>query len=214
MRICRSRKCPSRTKNEPVSPSCTSCETPALSAHDRLDCPFYNPARPLGGLGVLLCMLAGLTAALLVSLRIAGVTVLGPWSATAVFSAVTLGIAGVDLFALGVVFNYVVSLFAKRPIRQGLFGRPLLKTPLERHFWWLGLGVMAAGLALGGASLALGLRGWPLERLWLYLLAGTMLVLVGLQLDVFWVIIRVLAELAQREALARADLGLEPRGNE
>jgi hypothetical protein len=50
------------------------------------------------------------------------------------------------------------------------------------------------------------MRGWPVERLWLYLLAGTMLVLLGTQLVVFWVIVRVLEELSQREALVQADL--------
>jgi hypothetical protein len=68
-----------------------------------------------------------------------------------------------------------------------------------------GLAVIA-GLVFGGVSLVLGLEGWPIERLWLYLLAGTMLILVGLQLAIFWVIMRVLEELSQREALAKADM--------
>jgi hypothetical protein len=42
--------------------------------------------------------------------------------------------------------------------------------------------------------------------LWLYLLAGTVLVLAGIQLEVFWVIVRVLDELGQREALVKADM--------
>jgi len=37
-----------------------------------------------------------------------------------------------------------------------------------------------------------------MERLWLYLLGAAMLVLTGLQLSVFWVIMRVLEELNQR----------------
>jgi hypothetical protein len=118
-----------------------------------------------------------------------------------------LGIAGVDIFALGVTFNYLVSLFHKRPVRQGLFGEPIFKTPLDRQFWWMGLLGVLAGLAFGGVSLGLGLRGWPVERLWLYLLAGTMLVLVGTQLVIFWVVVRVLEELSQRDALVDADLG-------
>jgi hypothetical protein len=124
-----------------------------------------------------------------------------------VFAAVVLATAGVDIFALGVSFNYLVSLFHRRPIRQGLLGRPVFKTPLDRHFWWMGLLGVIAGLTFGGVSLVLGIRGWPIERLWLYLLAGTLLVLVGTQLVVFWVIVRVLEELSQREALVEADLG-------
>ena len=123
------------------------------------------------------------------------------------FAAVVLAIAGVDIFALGVTFNYLVSLFHQRPIRQGLFGEPVFKTPLDRHFWWMGLLGVVAGLAFGAGSLVLGMRGWPVERLWLYLLAGTLLVLLGTQLVVFWVIVRVLEELSQREALVEADLG-------
>ena len=47
---------------------------------------------------------------------------------------------------------------------------------------------------------------WPIARLWLYLLTGTVLVLVGIQLGIFWVIVRVLDELSQREALVKADM--------
>jgi hypothetical protein len=112
----------------------------------------------------------------------------------------------VDLFALGATFNYLVTLFHKRPVRQGLFGRPIFRTPLDRQFWWMGGLAGLAGLAFGTVSLILGLRGWPIERLWLYLLTGTMLMVVGIQLAVFWVIMRVLEELSQREALARADM--------
>jgi hypothetical protein len=166
----------------------------------------YNPVRILGGLGLGLFALGGLVAGVLIAMRIAGITTLGPWGVGATFFAVVLGIAGVDIFALGVTFNYLVSLFHKRPVRQGLFGEPIFEVPLDRHFWWLGLLGMLAGIAFGVVSLALGMRGWPVERLWLYLLAGTMLILLGIQLVVFWVIVRVLEELSQREALVEADL--------
>ena len=167
----------------------------------------YNPVRILGGVGLGLLAVAGLIAGVLIALRIAGITTLSPWGVGAVFAAVVLATAGVDIFALGVTFNYLVSLFHRRPIRQGLFGRPVFRTPLDRHFWWLGLLGIVAGLTFGGVSLVLGMRGWPVERLWLYLLAGTLLVLVGTQLVVFWVIVRVLEELSQRESLVEADLG-------
>ena len=68
------------------------------------------------------------------------------------------------------------------------------------------LGLLMIGLAFGVTSLILALRDWPVERLWLYLLAGTMLVLVGIQLEIFWVIVRVLDELSQREMLVKADM--------
>jgi len=171
----------------------------------------YNPVRILGGVGLGFAALSGILAAIVVAMRIAGITHLGAWGVTAVFAAVVLGLVGADLFALGATFNYLVSLFHRRPVRQGLFGRPLFKTPVERHFWWLGLLGILAGLVLGIISLVLGLSGWAVERLWLYLLAGTMLFLLGAQLVLFWVIMRVLEELSRRDELARADtLGRVP----
>jgi hypothetical protein len=166
----------------------------------------YNPVRLLGAVGAVLLGLGCLIAAALVALRISGTTTLGPWGIVSTFAAVVFGVAGVDLFALGVTFNYLVSLFHRRPVRQGLFGRPLFRVPLERHFWWIGLLAVAAGLAVGAISLALALSGQPTERLWFRLLAATMLILTGCQLDVFWVIVRVLDELGQRETRIQADL--------
>ena len=166
----------------------------------------YNPVRILGGVGLAMMALAGVLAAVLVGMRIVGITRLGPAGVTAVFSAVVLGIAGIDVFALGVTFNYLVSLFHNRPVQQELSGPSIFQTGLDRHFWWTGLLGVVVGLAFGAVSLALGLNGWPIERLWLYLLAGTMLVLVGTQLVVFWIIVRVLEQLSEREAAVEADL--------
>ncbi|MBN1178039.1 MAG: glycosyltransferase family 2 protein [Anaerolineae bacterium] len=169
----------------------------------------YNPVRLLGGVGSGLFGMATLIALVLAGMRVAGITELGPWGVASAFTAVVLGIAGVSVFALGVTFNYLVALFHKRPVRQGLFGRPLFKTPLERHFGWMGLLSVGVGLVLGVAGLALGLGGWTVERLWLYFLAGTMLILVGVQLVVFWVIVQVLDELSLRETKAQLDMACE-----
>ena len=110
-----------------------------------------------------------------------------------------LGLLGVDLLALGSTFNYLVALFHRGPVQQGLFGRQILSYPLDREFWWMGSLAILVGATFGLVSLGLGITGWALERLWLYLLAGTMLILVGIQLVLFWVIMRVLEELSQRE---------------
>ena len=168
----------------------------------------YNPVRILGmaglaGVGVAVLAVIGLVAA-----RLSGITNLGPWGVAALFAALVAGVTGVSLFALGVTFNYLVSLFYKRPVRQGLFGKPLFATPLDRHFWWMGLSSVAAGLGVGGVSLALGVGGWAIDRLWLYLLGSAMLVLVGVQLVIDWVLLRVLEELSQREALIKKDMGI------
>jgi glycosyltransferase involved in cell wall biosynthesis len=170
---------------------------------------YYNPARILGSFGLALFGISAVIAAILIGMRVTGTTVLGPLGVASTFIAVVFGIAGVDLFALGATFNYLVSLFHKQPVRRGIFGRPLFKTPLEHHFWWVGLLSIIAGLILGLVSFSLALGDWPIERLWLYLLAGTMLMLVGLQLFVFWVIMRVLEELNQRDIMIKNDLGTQ-----
>jgi Glycosyl transferase family 2 len=166
----------------------------------------YNPARILGILGlvmeaVALVILLGLLAA-----RLSGVTTIGGLGVAAVFSAMVLAVAGVSVFSLGVTFNYLVALFTRRPMRQGLFKKPLFKEPLERHFGWLGLLAVLGGLVLGLVSLVLGLQGWEVIRLWLYMLGAAMLLLIGIQLMIYWILIRVLDELSQREIQVQKDL--------
>ncbi len=166
----------------------------------------YNPVRILGSIGLGLIIIAGAILSVLVGMRIAGITQLRSWGVVSVFAASLCGVSGVTLFSLGATFNYLVSLFHKRPIRQGLFGKPIFRKPLERHFGWMGLLTVILGLTVGAGSLSLSLGGWPIERLWLYLLGAAMLLMVGLQLTVFWTIMQVLAELSQREAKVVQDL--------
>ena len=63
-----------------------------------------------------------------------------------------------------------------------------------------------AGLLLGAVSVGFGLSGWPVSRLWLYLLGSALLILVGVQLMISWVVMRILEGLNQRERLVKADL--------
>lgn len=165
----------------------------------------YNPVRILGLLGLALLLLAGLAGLGLVIARLQGVTALDAWGAAAVSGALVLGVAGVSLFALGATFNYLVAIFAGRPVRQGLFGKPVFRKPVENNFGWFGLALLLLGLALGITSLALGLGGWEVARLFLYLLGSALLLLSGLQLVIYWILIRVLDELSQREAQMQQD---------
>jgi hypothetical protein len=159
----------------------------------------YNPVRIFGLVGLAGVALAGLVTVGLVAARLAGVTNLGPWGVAAVYGALVAGVTGVSVFSLGVTFNYLVSFFFKRPVRrQGIFGRPIFKTPPDRKFGWVGLVSVGAGLGLGVFSLVLGLRGWEISRLWLYLLGSAMLILVGIQLMISWLQIRVLEEISRR----------------
>ena len=167
---------------------------------------YYNPVRILGGIGLGLAVVAGLIAVTVLGVRLSGTARLGPWGIAGVFVGGLCAFAGVTLFALGTTSNYLVSLFHKNPIRQGLLGRPLLKRPLERHFTWMGVVVGCVGFVIGITSLVLGLGGWPVERLWFYLLGAAMCLILGIQLTVFGVMTRVMSELSRRELEIDSDM--------
>jgi glycosyltransferase involved in cell wall biosynthesis len=167
----------------------------------------YNPVRILGmigslGIGIALLIFLGFVIA-----RLQGITTLGPWGVIAAFLALISSIAGINIFALGVTFNYLVSLFYKRPIRQGLFGKPIFKTPLDVHFGWVGLISIVVGMGIALVSLALGVQGWEVGRLWFYLLGSALLFLAGIQLIIYWLLLRILEEVSQREMLIKNDMG-------
>jgi hypothetical protein len=166
----------------------------------------YNPVRILGMIGIGGVAIAALTGLGLVLARLSGVTELGPWGVAAVFWALVSGVGGISVFALGTTFNYLVTLFYRQPIRQGLFGKPIFNPSLDHHFGWMGLVLFGAGLALGATSMVLGANGWEIARLWLYLLGTAMLILVGLQLMISWILMRALEELSQRDLLTKKDL--------
>jgi glycosyltransferase involved in cell wall biosynthesis len=158
----------------------------------------YNPVRILGLAG-----LVGIGAAILVGVallvyRLQGVTTLGPIGTYAVFAAVVCGAAGTSLFVLGASFNYLVSLFHRRTIRQGLFRSPLFHAPIERVFLPLGGAAILAGLAISLTSLVLSYRGWSIDRLWLYLSGSAMLIMIGIQLASSWLEMSILRDLSER----------------
>jgi len=169
----------------------------------------YNPVRILGIIGLVGLGLAFLFGLGLVVTRLSGITTLDPWNVAALFVALVLGVTGVSIYALGATFNYLVSLFYKQPIRQGLFGRPLFKISLDNYFGWLGFAVLVVGLATSFITTLLGINGWAIDRLWLYFLGSAMFILVGVQLIIYWILMRVLEELSQRDILIQKDLGVE-----
>lgn len=167
----------------------------------------YNPVRILGLIGLAGIIVAALVLIGLIVARIGDTTNLGAWGVTAVFTALITSVGGISIFALGVTFNYMVSIFHKQPIRQGLFRKPVFKTPINHHFGWLGALALVLGIILGAGSLSLAIsQNWPIQRVWLYLLGSAMGTLVGLQLIIYWVLLRVLEQLSQREILAKRDL--------
>jgi glycosyltransferase involved in cell wall biosynthesis len=165
----------------------------------------YNPVKIFGFVG-----LGGMLVALLVGIgliiaRLSGVTTLGPWGVVALYWALVSGVVGISIFALGASFNYLVSLFYKTPVRQGLFGRPIISTPIENYFGWGGIILSLAGLIIAIVTLVLGMQGWELTRLWLYLLGSAMMILVGMQLFINSFLMRVLSELSKRSIEAEKD---------
>ena len=70
----------------------------------------------------------------------------------------------------------------------------------------MGLGALAWGFVLALVSLALGVQGWPVSRLWIYYLASASLSLVGLQLMLAWVQMQVLDALKARDNLIADDM--------
>lgn len=169
----------------------------------------YNPVRILGLIGFVGVGLAALIGLGLLIARLSGITSLGPWGVTAVFWMLVSAVGGISVFALGTTFNYLVGLFYNQPIRQGLFGKPIFTPSLDTHFGWMGLVGMVIGLILAVISVILGVQGWDIARLWLYLLGSAMFILAGVQLAVYWILMRVLEELSQRKMLTKKDLGIE-----
>ncbi len=159
----------------------------------------YNPVRILGLLGLVGIGFAAAVGLTLLAMRANGVTELGPGGALAVFGAVVAGTAGASLFALGASFNYLVSLFHRRPIRQGLFSKPLFARPIEQLFLPLAAALLALGCGVAASAGVLAYRGWPVERLWLYLFGSAMVILIGIQLAISWLEMSVLRELSRRD---------------
>jgi hypothetical protein len=69
----------------------------------------------------------------------------------------------------------------------------------------MGMASALGGLILAVATLALGVSGWEIGRLWLYLLGSAMLILTGVQLIIYWILLRVLDELSERDLRIEKD---------
>jgi glycosyltransferase involved in cell wall biosynthesis len=170
----------------------------------------YNPMRTLGFIGLGALGLAGLIALGVVVARLQGITSLGALGGFTLFLGLVLAVAGISILTLGISFNYFVALFHKKPVRQGLLGKPLFKRPITPYFGALGLVAVILALVLAGISLALGLRGMPMSRLWFYYLASASFALIGIQLIIAWVQMQVLEALKMRDSLVTEDLQGRP----
>ncbi len=163
----------------------------------------YNPVRLFGLAGFGTACLGLLVT--LVSILFATSGLNPEWFAT-LFAGLVLVSAGVNIFSTGALFNYIVSLFHRRQIRQGLFGRPLFRTPLEKQFGWLGLSSIAGGLLVYGVAVWQQWTELGSSAPWFAPAVSTIMVLTGLNLVAAWLLVVVLSELSQDELKATRDM--------
>lgn len=176
----------------------------------------YNPVRILGLLGSVALGGAAMAGLAIVVLRLQGITELGPWGVFSVFVALLLGVVGVSMVSLGISFNYFVALFHRRPVEEEARDKkPIFAPTLDRHFGWFGALTALGGLGLGATSLILGLNGWEINRLWLWLVGSALFTLMGLHLFISWVQMRVLEALSERQVRIFQEMGMDfPREKE
>jgi glycosyltransferase involved in cell wall biosynthesis len=165
----------------------------------------YNPVRIFGGVGVALLLLGLLVGGLPLLAHLAGNQT--DWPFPRLFGALVLVVAGITLYTTGTSFSYIVALFHKRPIRQGLLGPRGNGRKIEKHYWWLGLLAVLAGVGLYAAAVLFNLTAPSNSASWFVPVASALMVLTGVQLVSAWGLARVLAELSLRDGLAAHDLG-------
>src|SRR6266545_5941713 len=106
----------------------------------------YNPVRIFGGVGAALLLLALALGAAPLLAHLVGAQ--AGWPFPRFFGALVLAVAGITLYTTGTTFSYIVALFHKRPIRQGLLGPRGNGRKIEKHYWWLGLLAVLAGVVV------------------------------------------------------------------
>ncbi len=166
----------------------------------------YRPVRVWGGIGLALGGVAAVIAALLVIDLAMGGTLLNGYAPFAAFLMLVLGVLGASIFSFGVMFSYLVAIFTQKPVRRGMFGRIIFDPPLDYYFGRIGGVAAIGGAVISGIGLALLATGWGLAQLWVWLVLGALLIVVGAQLGMSYLVIRVLEELARRDASAQRDL--------
>jgi glycosyltransferase involved in cell wall biosynthesis len=166
----------------------------------------YNPVRVWGGVGLAMGAVAFVLAALLVLDWLTGNQTLGAVAPFAAFLMLVFGVLGASIFSLGVMFSYLIAIFTDKPVRRGMFGRVIFDPPLDYSFGWVGMLTASAGIVVSVAAFVMSMQGMGLAELWLWFLLGALLIMVGVQLGVSYVVIRVLDELTRRQASAQRDL--------
>jgi glycosyltransferase involved in cell wall biosynthesis len=164
----------------------------------------YNPVRIFGGLGIVLLLAGIVVGGLPLLAHLLGMQ--ASWPFPRLFGALVLVVAGITLYTTGTSFSYIVKLFHKRHIRQGLFGPRGNGRRVERHYWWLGLLAVLAGVGVYLAAAVFDLTNPAMAASWFAPVASALLVLTGVQLVSAWGLARVLSELNERDGQAARDL--------
>lgn len=168
----------------------------------------YNPVRIFGGMGLILLLAALLAGAGALVGYMGGAERTLPFPTF--FGALVLAVAGVTLYTTGTSFSYIVRLFHRRPIRQGMFGGRGNGRRLEKHYWWLGFLLVLGGIVSYIAAAAANLTAPTSAAPWFAPVVSALLVLTGVQLVSAWGLARVLAELSLRDTRALDDLSGAP----
>jgi glycosyltransferase involved in cell wall biosynthesis len=164
----------------------------------------YNPVRIFGGFGMALMVAALLLGGIPLFSHIIGWR--NDWPFPQMFGGLVLAVAGITLYTTGTSFSYIVALFHKRPIRQGLLGRRGNGRKIERHYWWMGFLAIFLGVSSYGAAVFFDLTNPALAASWFAPVVSALLILTGVQLVGAWGLARVLAELSARENKTDLDL--------
>jgi glycosyltransferase involved in cell wall biosynthesis len=164
----------------------------------------YNPVRIFGGLGLVLLLLGIVVGGLPLLAHLFGMQ--AGWPFPRLFGALVLMVAGIMLYTTGTSFSYIVKLFHKGSIRQGLFGPRGNGRRIERHYWWLGFLAVLAGVGVYLAAALFDLTNPAMSASWFAPVVSALLVLIGVQLVSAWGLARLLAELSERNGRAARDL--------
>ncbi len=162
----------------------------------------YNPVRLLGGLAIVAMVLAVLALIPWFSAYSSGVQDRSGYTYFVIAAMIGI-ITAVNLFSMGTAFNWLVGLFHRRPVRQGLFGRPIFNKPLEMKFGTIGAALIVFGTVLFLFGVITAKGGTPE---WIILVPSAMFVITGVQLGTVWMIIKTLATLSERDTKAAGDL--------
>ncbi len=166
----------------------------------------YNPVRVWGGVGLALGAVAALLALLLVADVAMSNTLLGAFAPFAAFVMMVTGVVGASIFSLGVMFSYLIAIFTDKPVRRGMFGRVIFDPPLDYSFGWFGMLAAGAGIVISLVAFVFSLQGVNVSQLWLWFLLAALLIMVGVQLGIAYIVIRALDELTRRHAESQRDL--------